>query len=178
MKTVHTGWEFVDASSAEIALYYLHNPHNLVAVFWRTLTNVDILAFSWRSFVGILGWLDTPLDSWVYVAMGILLVSLFAINMMRGKATELWFTRASLAFAAAVSLFLIFFLALVGWNTHPATVIGGVQGRYCFPVAILFAYAGARALGSAEYRLSLGIVAVSAVVCIADAVPKLLSRYG
>jgi uncharacterized membrane protein len=177
LKYVH-GQAAAAISSTQIAEYYSHNPLSLAAVFWRTLTNADLLMFYWSSFVGILGWLDTPLDSWVYLSTTALLLALAAVSIVMSRIPRCGDCSVALAAASVISVILIFFLALVGWNPHPAVVIGGIQGRYFYPPAILLAYAGPQRLDSSGRRISWCIVALIAIASITDVVQKLLLRYG
>src|SRR5262249_20232790 len=49
-------WGSSDLSSTAIAMLYLRSPRSLAAVFWRTLSDGNLLLWHWRSFIGILGW--------------------------------------------------------------------------------------------------------------------------
>lgn len=169
-------WGGSGLSSTAIAMFYLRSPGSLAAVFWRTLSDSNLLLWHWRSFVGILGWLDTPLDSGVYLLVGMLLLSIATISVIWGKPFGDRLSSTTLAVTSLVSLFLVFFLALVGWTAHPANTIY-VQGRYFYPPGILLAYAMAPRVGTSGRKLSLYGAPLMAIICVADAIPKLLYRY-
>ena len=165
-------------SSIEIAKFYLYNPLSLVAVFARTFSDGYLLGWHWRSFVGILAWLDTPVDSFVYMAYGVLLPLLVTVPVARRRFQNVDAGNILLAVGAAISLFLIFFLALVGWDLYPAAVIEGVQGRYFYPPLILLAYAITPRLQSLERKLSLFAITLVATASLIDVVIKLKLRFG
>ena len=87
--------------------------------------------FLGKSTVGLLGWLNVPLATWVYVLLG-LAVPLSACAEPRA---------ARLSVAVAVWLLLVAFavvppieLALyIGWTPVGAYAVEGVQGRYFIP---------------------------------------------
>ena len=129
------------ASKAGIALYYVLSPASFVRVLGDTLGSVDIIKFYYQSFIGNLGWLDTPLHGAQYSILFSLLalLGLSAINVAFLR--HHW--RLSLFFLANVvlSVLLTFFALLTTWTPHPATVIDGVQGRYFLLPALVLAFA-------------------------------------
>ena len=60
LKTVVDGRVALGATSGQIILFYLQNPMELLAVMIRTLSSLDVLRGYFSSFIGLLGWLDTP----------------------------------------------------------------------------------------------------------------------
>lgn len=112
----------------------------LAAVFLRTAADWDTQKQYWTMFVGVLGWVDTPLGSADYLVFGILLLGLAAISIQIRKSAFLGQDVLALVAGSVASLFLIFFIQLVSWTPHPAQVIVGVQGRYFYPVLILLGF--------------------------------------
>ena len=87
-----------------------------------------------REFIGVLGWLDTPLPSSFYPVAGVALVLSFTLCMSRERRSAM--TVMSLT-AAVISVALIFGALYVTWTPVGAPVVQGVQGRYFLPVALV-----------------------------------------
>ena len=81
-------------------------------------------------FVGVLGWLDTPLGSDVYVSYGVLLFIFAAISFQRNITCLVNWRHIFLILVALASAFLLFIMMLASWTTHLSHVIKGIQGRY------------------------------------------------
>ena len=165
-----------DLSTTQIMEYYLLQPLSLLQVFFATITNGVIVEGYWNMFVGILGWLDTPLGSEVYIAFAILFGLLAALSIQRRWRVS----RGSLALIAAAvcSALLMFFIELVTFNPHPAKVIDYLHGRYFIPIVILLAYPvlGHR-LSPWEERVGVSVLFVMIIVSIVGMIPRLLARY-
>jgi uncharacterized membrane protein len=162
----------------EVASYYFVHVGALVKVFFVTLSNGDILATYYRSFVGVLGWFDTPLASGVYIAFAALMAGLVIIVCPRDRGQFLRGGSLSLMCSGALSLILLHLIALAMWTPHPATVIHGVLGRYFYPVFILFGFSMlGRPLGDKERSLALCVALVMVALTVASAGPRLLYRY-
>lgn len=166
------------ASTQEIIQYYLIGHGSFARVLFATVTNVEILKSYWRMFVGVVGWIDLPLGSGVYVGFAILLLALAAICVgVRPRSTILKGTTPLLCSVIA-SVLLLFFLFLVTYNQHPTNFIDGIEGRYFITPLILTAYAlFSRRLGSAELRIGLCLVSMMILLAIVGMVPRLLGRY-
>jgi hypothetical protein len=93
----------------------------------------------WRQGIGVLGLFDTVLQDWVYPTVSVLLLgTLFArlplAPATRGKVAT---TAAIVAFAYAVSIYLVCYLSFTPLG---ANIVWGVQGRYfvlCLPVVAI-----------------------------------------
>ena len=134
------------ASKGAIVLYYALTPSNFVRVLGKTLGSVDIIDFYYRSFIGDLGSLDTPLRGSQYLVLSSLtvLLGLSAINTVFLR--HHWRLSLFLLSNVVLAVLLTFFALLATWTPHPATVIEGVQGRYFMLPALVLAFA----LGPAE----------------------------
>jgi uncharacterized membrane protein len=119
-----------------VALYVRH-PFDFAAVLMRTVDDPTYRQFYWRSFVGLLGWLDRPLPAFAYVGCGVGLAAAVALSGARVPVAH----RVLLIGCAVAAILLTFFALLVTWTDQPAQFIVGVQGRYFIGPAILFAYA-------------------------------------
>jgi uncharacterized membrane protein len=151
-----------------VALYAWH-PLEFVALLTRTLGDQVYRSFYWRSFVGLLGWLDRPLPAFAYVVCGVGLAVAASLSVARTCIAH----RALLAGCALGAILLTFFALLVTWTDQPTQFIVGVQGRYFIGPAILFAYA----LGSPRGNWRLAACGVFVAFTSAVTVSSLLSNY-
>ena len=94
-----------------------------------------------NSFIGILGWLDTPMPPQAYEALGTGLLALAAAPlaaapfvMARGPELAL---RLACAGMAMVSAIIVFAALLATWTPHPAQIIHGMQDAALLPARVL-----------------------------------------
>jgi len=87
----------------------------------------------WLQLIGILGWLDTWLQYWVYPVVTIALAAVCIVPMEAERATRLRIALVSglTAFAYWLAIYLIFFVI---WTPIAAIEVEGVQGRYFLPM--------------------------------------------
>jgi uncharacterized membrane protein len=112
----------------------------ICSVFFNTITNPEIIGSYFKSFVGVLGWLDSPLESYQYAIISILILLIIAIHLLITKNTYLNLPNA-IIFTAAVSSFLLIFLLLLFTATNKSSlVIEGLQGRYFIPIVLFSSY--------------------------------------
>ena len=130
-----------EVSTSQIALHYLTHPSGFFEVLANTVSHSDLRQFYVNSFFGILGWLDTNIGikniGILFKASLLILISTISIKRIRME----FFPRLVLLGVAMTSVLLTFFLLLVTWNKHPASVIDGVQGRYLIAPFIILGYA-------------------------------------
>jgi uncharacterized membrane protein len=89
----------------------------------------------WQQFIGVLGWLDTPMpDSYYWLASVCLALAVTAaVPPSSMGAAARW-----LAFAAAlVASMLIFASLYLAWTSPGGPAVLGVEGRYFLPVAVI-----------------------------------------
>ncbi|MBS0494667.1 MAG: DUF2142 domain-containing protein [Proteobacteria bacterium] len=124
-------------SSLQIAINYITNPQEFFTLLQNTWQEIETRRFYRDSYIGILGWLDTPIPkkSVRILSAGIILMLIFMAVTTRWR--ERLSTRTTALTIGATSIFLIFFALAVTWNLYPAEKIGGIQGRY-FIVPTLF----------------------------------------
>lgn len=176
------------ASKGAIVMYYVLSPANFVHVLSNTLGSAGITDFYYQSFIGKLGWLDTPLRHYQYSTLFSLLVllGLFAINTTFLR--RHWQLSLFLLGNGVLSVLLIFFALLTTWTPHPASVIEGVQGRYFLLPALVLAFAlGPGGTSSANERNSIVqscrmvagwvLLSVFAMYSLAVTVEVLVARY-
>lgn len=170
----------IGESTSGIIYFYLFNPDRFFSVVWQTLINTDLQGFYFRSFLGILGWLDSPFPDRYYGYLGAMLaaIAFFSFSLQGVKCD--WPQRLLLLFVSLVSIVFILFALLVTWSPHPAQLISGVQGRYFLIPLIVFAYAicgDVGVLGSFRLRAALFLVLVLFVFSIKSSVGLIVDRY-
>ncbi len=94
-----------------------------------------------EQFVGMLGWLDTPLPpDYIAVAQGVLLLTLLVTVTGRSVVpippVRAWVEAGCVVLGIAASTALLFAVQYLTWNAVGAALIGGVQGRYFLPLAL------------------------------------------
>jgi uncharacterized membrane protein len=87
----------------------------------------------WLQLIGILGWLDTWLQFWVYpiVTLALAAVCLVPLEAERSTRLRIALVSAATAFAYWLTIYLIFFMI---WTPIAAIEVEGVQGRYFLPM--------------------------------------------
>lgn len=168
------------APTSQVLLYYLRQPLHFIDVLWATLSDTDVLQMYGRTFIGVLGWLDTPFSHPVYrwLGGGLLLTAILTCSY-QGIQQE-WPHRLLLAGIAIASVGLIFLALLVTWTPHPADKIIGIQGRYFLIPAIVLAYsmAGTQGMGRGWRKaLSVGLCFGVFVYAMTATTKVLLNRY-
>jgi uncharacterized membrane protein len=177
------------ASKGAIALYYVLSPASFLGVLGNTLATADITNFYYQSFLGNLGWLDTPLHGARYSILFSLLslVGLSAINVAFLR--RHWRLSLFLLGNVVLAVLLTFFALLTTWTPHPATVIEGVQGRYFMLPALVLAFAlgpaGRSSASVGESRIAFSgrgvagllLLGLLALYSLSVTVEALVSRY-
>ena len=167
-------------SRSNIIAFYLSNPGEFFHVVWQTLVDDGVRTSYWKSFIGVLGWLDTSFLDGQYTlfSLFLLIIALMTISFkdIRGE----WLQRLLLFSVFAISVLLIFFSLLVTWTPHPAKIIEGIQGRYFLIPAIFLAYGIAGKVGlSGEFRRSAATFVLSLffMFSLCATVNILIDRY-
>lgn len=170
----------IAAPTSEIIFFYLKNPLTFFNVLLSTLYDKSLLIGYCRSFLGVLGWLDTSFttNTYYFFLACLVLVGLLTVSVKSIKSN--WVPRALLIVLSFASSLLIFFALLVTWTPHPASTILGVQGRYFYGPAIMFAYAVSGDLNLYEgvYRkVALVLVVILYAFTLFATTKLLLDRY-
>ncbi|NYT58694.1 DUF2142 domain-containing protein [Alcaligenaceae bacterium] len=130
----------INESTFGLVSFYFQNPVSFAQVLWSTVSDYDTRDFYYRTFLGVLGWLDAPFEKRYYNYFGLFVFVIAALTVsLRGIRDE-WPQRVWLILVALASIIFIFFALLVTWTPHPADKIQGVQGRYFLIPAVLLAY--------------------------------------
>ncbi|MFL9828675.1 DUF2142 domain-containing protein, partial [Rhodoplanes sp. SY1] len=137
--------------------FMLENPLHFPAATATTLWN-DVFGL-WRQTIGVLGWLDTHLDLWVYVAISLLLVVTALDAPALPPATRLrvalWGTLLIVAYGTAV-----FAILFITWTPPTEPQVWGVQGRYFVPVLPV----AALVLATLGHRLPRRVLTIAAII--------------
>lgn len=170
----------IGESTSNIVHFYLQNPFQFFSVVWQTLTNNNLQNFYYKSFFGILGWLDVPFPDryYTYFAVAIAVIALLSVSLKRIK--DDWTQRLLLLVASLISVLFIFFALLVTWSPHPAQIISGVQGRYFLVPSIILAYGmmgDSDSLNGLRQRISLLLVLCLFLFSIYSSVGLIINRY-
>jgi uncharacterized membrane protein len=166
--------------SASIISFYLGDPLLFAKVLARTIFNDEYFTAYRTSFIGILGWLDTPFTPRIYnwLTGWVVLVGLLSISFANIK-TE-WTPRLLLLVTSVASILLIFFALLVTWTVHPAQMINGVQGRYFLMPMMMIAYAvsgGVDLHAGILRKMALALVAILFSFVFVITTKLLVERY-
>jgi uncharacterized membrane protein len=148
------------------------NPLHFFAAMISTLDNWPDLA---RGLVGVLGWGDTPLQDWVYPAIGMLLVGTFFARLELDRPARL---RAGIVAAVGVLgyfvlVFLIFYLT---WTPIGEEKVWGVQGRYFVMMLPLVAITVAAFFNRAPRETTTATMAVAGAILSGCAMLEALWR--
>jgi uncharacterized membrane protein len=130
-------------STSEIVSGYVRDPASLLEVVSNTVTAGPWILAQGRSFIGVLGALDTPLSSAAYSTLAVLLCAALAMSpswraVRSAPTATIGLACCGMGSAAAVLLTLLIF-----FTPHPAESIRGVQGRYFLIPALILAYSAA-----------------------------------
>ncbi|HXC90287.1 MAG TPA: DUF2142 domain-containing protein [Stellaceae bacterium] len=148
--------------------YVVTHPFVVLPIAWQTLT-----AFSrnyFHEFIGVLGWLDTPLPRWFVRGAGIALAASFLGACAAPPGPRPWLP-LMIAIGGVGAVFAAEYLV---WTRPFAPFVDGVQGRYFVPLAPVLALA----LPAAPRRISpvLPWLAMAGIVVLAVFGPAVVIR--
>ena len=130
----------IAAPTSKIVAFYLQQPLQFLKLIGTTVSHDELGPFYVRSFLGVLGWLDTPFSPQAYSVLGYSLIAAVILASSCRGIRQQWRQRLLLVAVAVASILLIFLALLVTWTPHPANIILGIQGRYFLIPAIVLAY--------------------------------------
>ncbi|HEY9909418.1 MAG TPA: DUF2142 domain-containing protein [Thermosynechococcaceae cyanobacterium] len=114
--------------------YLLSHPFRIPSIAWNQFNRIDEYA---EQFIGVLGWLDTPIHgsvrlSYIWVLLIAALISSEPeIFMLGGQ-------RLKIFLVVAVTVFMIHAPLYFGWTAVGRAKVDGLQGRYFIPTSPLF----------------------------------------
>ncbi|MHC4290787.1 MAG: DUF2142 domain-containing protein [Planctomycetota bacterium] len=121
------------ANAPEQLSLLIADPWNFIGIL------IDSIEEHWggymASFIGILGFLDTPLPKWIYYSYPFVLIGIALFDRGCGESLDgkqrLWII------AICIGVFLLIqFSMYLTWTEPGKEIIEGVQGRYFLPIAM------------------------------------------
>lgn len=173
-------------SASQLLGFYVVNPLELFAVIGRTLGNADLLANYLQSFIGVLGWMNVPLQHAFYpfLVLGLLTCGVASaseyVRMSRSELRRDTVDRGILIALALVCVTLTFLAMLISWSPHPAQFVQGVQGRYFVVPALMLAMAISEFSDPKQVwhsAIGFALASVFAVVSVSALLVTLVIRY-
>ena len=113
------------------ALHILQHPFSFLSMFFD-IDKVAVLA-NIRSFIGILGWLDTSLTLFYYFIAFLILVLGFVMNARFKTDNHFWLRIAALT-GVVITIVALMTVQYITWTALDSPVLNGMQGRYLLPV--------------------------------------------
>lgn len=163
----NTDIDLIPHADMHLQLQYLgQHPAAVLEVFFHSLFK-NAQSYS-TSYIGNLGWLDTPLPWWfVLAAWGVLLAAIFSAK------PPVNFTRKQLLLllaAATGAMFLLVFSQYLSWSEVGASRLVNMQGRYFVPIFpllfILFAAIPVRRLKLPDLFFAVSGVVSAFFTCV------------
>ena len=166
MKTASVPMHGADA--AVQLRHLLHSPWAILPLAWHTMTGSGVGYF--REFIGVLGWLDTPLPRWFLLAASAALGAGLLGVCASPSGPRPWLPALVVILGSAA----IFGAQYLTW-THPgAPFVDGVQGRYFIPMAAVVALALPAAPNF--IRPKLPWLSMAGIVFLANLAPAIVLR--
>ncbi|MDD5678989.1 MAG: DUF2142 domain-containing protein [Kiritimatiellae bacterium] len=131
---------FVPGSSPFLqARYLLNHP----GAFLRAAATTMFTSDQYITWIGKLGWLDTPFPNWFYIGFGLLVLSIVAADRVPGVRI-LMLQRIFLVAIAALAAVSVLVSLYLFFTPVGADIIQGVQGRYFISIVplVLIAFHG------------------------------------
>lgn len=154
--------------------YILDHP---LKYFMTIIQTLIAHGFYIRSFIGNLGWLDTPLPLGIYLSYPFFLLAA-SLYDYPSRPSLIIKQRAWLLLISVFGSLLIFTMLYLSWEPVGSESITGVQGRYFSPIAPLFFLVFQRGFQrKSGYPWENKVFAVYAVACLTCSVYVLIMRY-
>lgn len=125
---------FPNVSAQKQIAFILSNPGAFMDILLNTYSVLG--GYLLNTFVGLLGWVDTWLPSWVPYAY---VASLAVASLLESSGRKITMKARLLSFAIFVAVgFISLVYIYISWNSVGMKYIAGFQGRYLIPVAPVF----------------------------------------
>ena len=90
-----------------------------------------------KQFIGVLGWLDTPLRDGYYALAAVMIAIAAVATMLRMKGEGMSGAgRVAVAAGLLLSVAALFGIQYLTWSVPGAAIVDGMQGRYLLPLAL------------------------------------------
>ncbi|WP_367159128.1 DUF2142 domain-containing protein [Kozakia baliensis] len=118
-------------------LYLWHHPFALPILIVRSIATYGTGYY--EQFIGVLGWLDTPLPAWFYGAAFVIFVAALLMSLGRDRhqasSVAAFWWKLGIAASILSATAGVFLSLYVIWTPVGAPLIHGVHGRYFLPIA-------------------------------------------
>ena len=114
--------------------YLYSHPLMIFSIAWNTLQNIRFIL---DSFIGILGFLDTPIPTITMLSYQVILV-LVALVSNQADIVVSRSNKLTVFFVLGATVTLIYLIMYLLWTAVGGTEVLGVQGRYFIPTSPLF----------------------------------------
>lgn len=154
------------------AHYLLNHP----GVFLRAGMATLFAAYPIVTWIGNLGWIDTPFPVWFYVGFGLLLLLLLATDRAPNIRIALW-QRVVLVGIAVLAIVLLLVSLYLIWTPVGISYIRGLHGRYLIPIMPLVLIALHGKLARMPAAWCNGIVPIILIMVQAMTIAVVFCRY-
>lgn len=130
-----------------------------------------------ETFVGLLGWLDTSLPTWIWKTYPWALFMTAFLDSGKGHPLRAW-QKAWLGIICSLGLLLIATAMYLSWTKPGAPVVEGILGRYLIPLALPALLLFQNRMFPLRSRLPLGaVLTVYSMAVLGTTCFKLYMRY-
>jgi uncharacterized membrane protein len=143
--------------------FLLDHPREFISA---AITSLDYTGELWRQLIGVFGWLDVRMRSWVYPIISLLLMLTFFDTLGFGRTTR-WKVACIAAFTALCYLLAVFVTFFITLTPTTADRIHGLQGRYIIVILPLLALSVSAVVNRGLGRASAPVAMASALISAA-----------
>lgn len=165
-----------DVSSARQLEFIRTHPGAFIRALVTTVSVPGILFYYLNSFVGMFGWLDTMLPTWLpYAYLAVLMI----VSLLSGSTTSVsWRAKALSTGVFVLTGLAVLVVLYVGYSSVGMIVVGGFQGRYLIPVAplLFLAFHWPQSRWQVTNAVAVGLVTFL-VITAAIAGDRLVNRF-
>lgn len=129
-----------DITKQSAAIFYVTHPIDLLRIIFVNQPSSDFIEIYYKSFIGILGWLDTWFETSDYYIILLFLVLISLLSISIHSITKNLKVSFLLIFVAFSSIFTLLFIFLISNSNFPTDLIQGIQGRYFLIPFIIVGY--------------------------------------
>jgi uncharacterized membrane protein len=145
--------------------------------FFKVLTGSFASAFDmyFKGYIGVFGWLDTPLPLWlIYSSYGLILLLTIGSGQKNIRVT--WLAKSIIALTFAIILFLVFLSQHLIWDVVGGDFIMNIQGRYLIPFTPLLFLLFYRSQYE-KLKVLAPISIIFSVICLFVSLHVIYNRY-
>ncbi|MGB9799737.1 MAG: DUF2142 domain-containing protein [Thermanaerothrix sp.] len=118
--------------------YYILHPLHTLKIIGNTIVTYKNSYI--QSFIGVLGWLDTPFSSTFYKISILFLIIATGLSISFQNIRKDYKERLFIQFLILCIILFTFLALLVTWSPFPTERIEGIQGRYFLSPMVLMGY--------------------------------------